>query len=172
MCALDSTIYVFGGKDRFGRRNDLSTFDTRTNRWNIASAGSTPVLPATGSTPRESSFTACTAIGGSIMVGPGVVGHVCFLLLLFFCVFLCFFLCFFFWGGGMFGAKQQHCTQNGIMWPGSLLSVPCRLALLSFWSFFPFVYLSLVVRLSLSLSLSSCYLYHTSVHFRLSNPLI
>ena len=70
MCAVDSTIYVFGGKDSCGRRNDLSTFDTRTNRWKTACAGSTPMIPATGGAPKESSFAACTPIGGSIMVGP------------------------------------------------------------------------------------------------------
>nr|KAG5708616.1 hypothetical protein BaRGS_033037 [Batillaria attramentaria] len=64
MCAIGSSIYIFGGRDIEDRQNDLHCFDTVTRKWDTS-------LSPKGLAPQPRSFHTLTAVGNRLVVIGG-----------------------------------------------------------------------------------------------------
>lgn len=61
------TLFLFGGCDETGRRNDIHTYDAKSDRWTL--------LPASGNLPPARSGAQIIVFLGSIWVFGGYTGH-------------------------------------------------------------------------------------------------
>lgn len=64
MCAIGSSLYIFGGRDYEDRQNDLHCFDVVTLKWNME-------LKSEGELPQPRSFHTVNAVGQRVIVMGG-----------------------------------------------------------------------------------------------------